>query len=215
MHNRETNLMDVPNDKRSASGVENRSRGHFRFVRTVRAEAGSCVAFPFTGTMPNMRHPVTVFGTCVAVVVACVLAGCRTGSPCAAAASHPPDATPFNGHWYKVFDEKIPWEEARARCVKMGGYLACIETEAEQKFIARFADGRYLFLGASDEKKEDEWIWVNGCPFTYTCWMGGQPNNYGGSENYLATYDGGEWVDVDSEGSGFWMPTGFICEWEK
>ena len=22
-------------------------------------------------------------------------------------------------------------------------------------------------------------------------------------------------VDVDAEGSGFWMPTGYICEWEQ
>jgi hypothetical protein len=45
--------------------------------------------------------------------------------------------------------------------------------------------------------------------------MSGQPNNYGGEENFLATYDGGEWVDVADEGSGFWMPKGFICEWAK
>ena len=43
--------------------------------------------------------------------------------------------------------------------------------------------------------------------------MEGQPNNYGGDENYLATYDGGEWVDVAVSGDDFWMPTGFICEW--
>jgi hypothetical protein len=43
--------------------------------------------------------------------------------------------------------------------------------------------------------------------------MAGQPNDYGGSEDYLATYDDGEWVDVEHEGRAFWMPTGFLCEW--
>jgi len=97
----------------------------------------------------------------------------------------------------------------------MGGYLACIETGKEQEFIAKLADGRYLSLGATDEKQEDTWCWVNGVKWDYTCWMGGQPNNYGGEEHYLATYDGGEWVDVAEEGQDFWMPTGFICEWEQ
>jgi hypothetical protein len=94
----------------------------------------------------------------------------------------------------------------------MRGYLCCIETEAEQKFIAKLANGRYLSLGATDEGDEGTWVWLNGAKWQYTCWMDGQPNNYGGNENYLATYDGGEWVDVAAEGQGFWMPTGFICE---
>lgn len=97
----------------------------------------------------------------------------------------------------------------------MGGYLTCIETKEEQEFITNLCDGRYLYLGATDEAKEDTWVWVNGSKWVYTAWMEGQPNNYGGDENYLATYDGGSWVDVAAEGSGFWMPTGFICEWDK
>jgi hypothetical protein len=97
----------------------------------------------------------------------------------------------------------------------MGGHLVCIETKEEQAFIAKLAEGRYFYLGATDEAKEDSWVWVNGAKWDYTCWMSGQPNNYGGDENFLATYDDGDWVDVADEGSGFWMPKGFICEWDK
>ena len=43
----------------------------------------------------------------------------------------------------------------------------------------------------------------------------GQPNNWSGDEHYLGTYDGGEWVDVWAEGDDFWMPTGFLCEWDE
>lgn len=128
-------------------------------------------------------------------------------------AIHPADAVAFNGHWYKVIDEKKSWQEAKSACEALGGMLACIESEAEQRFIANLADGRYLYLGATDEVKEDTFVWLSGAPFSYTCWMEGQPNNYGDDENYLATYDAGNWVDVAAEGSGFWMPTGFICEW--
>jgi hypothetical protein len=96
----------------------------------------------------------------------------------------------------------------------MGGYLAVIESEEEQAFIAELADERYLSLGATDEGEEGVWVWVNGAPFEYTKWYPDQPNNYAGEEHYLATYDYGDWVDVAAEGEDFWMPTGFICEWE-
>jgi hypothetical protein len=156
---------------------------------------------------------------CVLLVAA--LAGCQTpvspGTPIPAppaAAAHPADAVAFQGHWYRAYEEAGSWHQAKARCESMGGYLVCIESADEQNFIAILADGRYLSLGATDEKEEDVWVWVNGAPFNPTFWMSGQPNNYGGDENYLATYDGGEWVDVAAEGGGFWMPTGFICEWD-
>lgn len=127
----------------------------------------------------------------------------------------PDDAVAFGGHWYKVFFEDGSWHEKKARCEAMGGYLACIETDKEQEFIASLADNHYLSLGATDEGQEDTWVWINGAPFEYACWMSGQPNNWGESEHYLATYDEGDWVDVSVDGSDFWMPTGFICEWEQ
>jgi hypothetical protein len=134
----------------------------------------------------------------------------------APAPGRPADAVAFGGHWYKVFDEEDgTWHEKKARCEAMGGYLACIETEEEQTFIAKLADGRYLSLGATDEKQEDTWAWINGAKFEPFGWMEGQPNNYGECEHYLATYDCGEWVDVSVEGHDFWMPTGFICEWDN
>ena len=126
----------------------------------------------------------------------------------------PIDAKRFRGHWYKAFDVKLPWHQAKRKCEEMGGYLACIETKAEQDFITKLAEGRYLYLGATDEKRESDWRWINGSPWEFTAWMDGQPNNWGGDENFLATYDDGEWVDVAAKGAGFWMPTGYVCEWE-
>ncbi len=131
-------------------------------------------------------------------------------------AERPADARSHGGHWYKVFeDDQISWHAAKKKCEEMGGYLVCIETKAEQDFIADLCDGEYYYLGGTDEAAEGEWKWVNGSPWKFTYWMEGQPNNYGDDENCLATYDGGEWVDVAAEGDGFWMPIGYICEWEK
>ena len=86
-------------------------------------------------------------------------------------------------------------------------------SQKEAEFVAGLSDGRYLFLGGSDAEEEGHWQWVDGSPWEFTYWMQGQPNDYTGKENYLATYDDGEWVDVDHAGKSFWMPTGFLCEW--
>lgn len=130
-------------------------------------------------------------------------------------ASRPADAVAHGGHWYMAFEEDVTWQQAKARCEKMGGYLACITSESEQAFLAELADGRYLYLGGTDEKQEGTWRWIDGSDWKYESWLPGQPNNWGGDENYLATYDGGDWVDVAAEGDGFWMPYGFVCEWDR
>lgn len=127
----------------------------------------------------------------------------------------PDEAKEFKGHRYLVVKKKVSWQEAKKLCEEMGGQLACIETKQEQAFIAKLAAGKYYYLGATDEKKEGEFEWINVSPFKFTAWYEGQPNNYDGNEHYLATYKEGEWVDVAAEGKGFWMPIGFICEWER
>ena len=128
---------------------------------------------------------------------------------------HHDDAVSFGGHSYKVFSGGDSWRDRARQCELLGGYLACVDSGAEQTFIARLAEGRYLSLGGTDDGHEGQWRWINGSPWQFTAWMAGQPNNYGGHENCLATYTDGAWVDVDDEGSGFWMPTGYICEWDQ
>ena len=135
-------------------------------------------------------------------------------TPAAGKPGPPDDAATFGGHAYKIYEEDVTWHEAKKRCEQLGGVLACIETAKEQAFLADLCDGGYYYLGATDEEKEGEWRWLNGAAWDYTSWFPDQPNNWGGDEHYLATYDDGDWVDVAAEGEGFWMPYGFVCEWE-
>jgi hypothetical protein len=122
--------------------------------------------------------------------------------------------TAFGGHRYLLFDdvEDLSWQKGKRHCESLGGHLAVVTTPEEAAFVAELCDGRYMYLGATDEADEGTWVWIDGSPWEFTHWLDGQPNDYSGHENYLATYDDGLWVDVDASGSGFWMPTGFICE---
>lgn len=139
------------------------------------------------------------------------------GSAPAGAGVPPAEAVAHGGHHYLIVDgvEDLSWDSARSACEAAGGHLAIVGDAEEAAFVAKLCDGRYMFLGASDAAEEGRWLWVDGTPLTFAHWMRGQPNDYTGSEDYLATYDEGEWVDVDASGDDFWMPTGYVCEWER
>jgi hypothetical protein len=125
----------------------------------------------------------------------------------------PADAASFGGHKYKVYDQDVSWHEAKKHCEKLGGHLATVASKEEHEFIMDLADGQYVYLGATDEKEEGKWVWVDGTKWEFTAWLGGQPNNSFGSEHYLSTYEGG-WNDAAVAGDEDWMPTGYVCEWD-
>ena len=127
----------------------------------------------------------------------------------------PKEAAAYDGHHYLLVDEieDLSWSLARKECTDRGAHLAVVTSLEEAEFITSLCDGRYMYLGATDEANEGTWNWIDGTEWDFAYWLEGQPNDYSGHENYLATYDDGEWVDA--EGSGFWMPTGYICEWDR
>jgi hypothetical protein len=129
----------------------------------------------------------------------------------------PADATAFGGHRYRVYPFErgtVTWQQARDRCAAQGGHLATITTADEQTMLRRLVGQRFCFLGATDEGHEGTWTWITGESWAYTAWRDGQPNNYADEEHWLATYEDGDWVDVAAEGESFWMPEGYVCEWD-
>ena len=164
------------------------------------------------------RYAAIAAGLLCGLVLMTASAKDSTPTPPSADGPKPPaTATAHAGHHYQVYDpvDEVSWQKGRDACSKLGGHLATIGDVDEAEFIAKLADERYLFLGASDVTDEGTWVWVDGTRWGYTRWLKGQPNDYGGSEDYLATYDGGDWVDVEESGEDFWMPTGYVCEWDR
>ncbi len=93
-------------------------------------------------------------------------------------------------HRYVIVRQNLTWQEASAYAVAHGGYLAEINSAAEQKYIWKLVrdaelnpdetvapDGGgagYLWLGGTDEENEGWWLWDGdndgkGIPF----WEGG------------------------------------------
>ena len=133
----------------------------------------------------------------------------------------PPGTAELGGHHYKVFWERRAWHEAKKRCEELGGHLACVETKEENDFLTKLSDGKSVWLGATDEVKEGEWLWVTGQNLAFTGWREGEPNNRHGQHHYLLTNcrfateaagRPGEWGDLFDHGAG--LVHGFVCEWE-
>ncbi len=116
-------------------------------------------------------------------------------------------------HIYKYFSTEMTWEEAKAYCEKIGGYLVSVSSQEEQNTIYKdvlVPNGSPLcWMGASDTETEGTWKWASGEDRYYANWSKGEPNNYGGDEDYAFFYSDGTWND----GGNGKLP--FICEWNS
>ena len=43
---------------------------------------------------------------------------------------------------------------------------------------------------------QNKWAWYDGTAWDYTLWRSGEPNNAGGTEDFVARYSSGPWNDV-------------------
>ena len=123
---------------------------------------------------------------------------------------HPADAVHFNGHWYAYYPDKVPsWEEAKVRCQKMGGYLACVRGLGEQQLVLKLAGGQNAWLGGYNDS-ESKWFWITGEPIATFYWHPSQPNN--GPSVYLQLI-GKDWHDIGRNEQKAYS-AGLICEWD-
>jgi len=82
----------------------------------------------------------------------------------------------FEGKKYEIVTKKLSWTDASMDAVKQGGFLVHIDSQAEQDTIWKaivngakipkdykvVSDGggiAYIWIGATDQYKEGEWIW--------------------------------------------------------
>lgn len=139
-------------------------------------------------------------------------------SICSVGQAHVLDgAKEWNGHYYKVFEMPMKWDNADAFCKSVGGHLATAETQDEnemlkQLFLSKEGSSACWIGGKRDKQKV--WRWISGKVIAdYFDWANGQPRsdgNAGGSSLCLRRSQKGKW---DNPWSSDEYP--FICEWES
>jgi len=115
----------------------------------------------------------------------------------------------YNGKSY-LLSNAGTWKQAQAQAVSLGGNLVTVNDAAENQFLVNtFGGTEQLWIGLTDEVNEGQFKWVNGEAVTYTNWIGGQPENSFGIENYAQIFGGtnGQWNDLANDpviyGGGF------------
>lgn len=129
----------------------------------------------------------------------------------------------FMGHEYEVvMASGVTWDGARAAAIALGpGWdLATVGSAAENTFLesqlnAGLPDRSHMWIGATDRLLENAFQWVDGTPFLFTDWWGGEPNNLG-DEDFLA-FDlrNGTWGWNDSSQTtafALGLVQGFVAE---
>ena len=89
----------------------------------------------------------------------------------------------------------------------LNGHLATINNAAENTWVqTTFADAPgsgNVWIGYTDLGTEGTFLWRNGENPGYTNWNPGEPNNFGGNENYTVMSSSGTWNDYsDVPGGG-------------
>ena len=128
--------------------------------------------------------------------------------------SNDPPFEPSGEHQYKIFYDTLTWEEAKSACEAMGGHLATITSQEEQKMIESLnTQNSKLWIG-SYKNSAGQWCWVTGEPWKYQNWGDGEPNNSSNvvaDESCVAVWPV-KWNDLAN--SNTYEQSGYICEWE-
>lgn len=114
----------------------------------------------------------------------------------------------FGGHRYRLINQKMNWQNAKAYCESLGGYLACVGSAEENAFLVSLSPQESLWIGFTDEVTEGTFTWINGEPVVFTGWLTGEPNNTG-NEDYTELRPDGTWNDYSNSPTFY-----FVCEFD-
>merc|ERR1711892_8821 len=98
---------------------------------------------------------------------------------------------------YLISPDKMSWFEAQEFCGSNGGYLAEINTQAEQAFLSTIlSSSSYYWLGLADLAHPGQYTWQHSWQSpAFTNWGAGEPD--GGSQHCVFQWGGHEyqWAD--------------------
>ncbi len=88
----------------------------------------------------------------------------------------------YNGHRYQLIAKPLDWLAAKQAASSKGGYLATINSAAEDSWIKSVFASRLprfgrILIGGRRQVIGGKWEWVTEEAFEYTGWLPGWPNN--------------------------------------
>ena len=126
---------------------------------------------------------------------------------------------------YSVTTGEMSWQSAEDFCVKKGGHLASVKNIWDRKEInARGSDNLKYWIGGTDRKLEDVWVWLDGTPladkkcgeidsekgnFSEMCHEWARANPKGGEMENCLSLRKGQFESNDCS-----QPHHFVCQFD-
>jgi len=101
----------------------------------------------------------------------------------------------YEGNRYYCSRDKATWEVAQGICEANGGYLAKIESQSENSFLANKLQTNSAYIGLNDATTEGDFRWTDGTQPDFVNWYPRQPNDYKGYQDYVELLRNGLWND--------------------
>ena len=116
----------------------------------------------------------------------------------------------FGGHGYLFVPKELGWHQAKKYCEMLKGHLAVVDNHDEEEFLLKLCGGKNAWVGATDEKKTNDWKWIDGKGLDVKKLKEVRLENDRGVQHWLAIKQGRTFVDA-----GMDLRSGFIVEWDK
>ena len=114
---------------------------------------------------------------------------CISSEPAQARVVRDAGTNPANGHRYYLLSPNS-WTKAEAEAIKLGGHLVTVNDAQENDWVCNtFLDANYIWIGLNDTSLEGRFVWSSGEQSTYRNWFSGEPNDFGGDEDFVHIYN--------------------------
>ena len=124
------------------------------------------------------------------------------------------DALQYNGHYYKNFEFRLDWEQAKKYCQSVGGHLATMESGSEAEVINKLrGKGGFNYWLGGYRDDQGLWRWVTGGVITDSYWKTGEPASATSRRNRMLIHRYDKSIRWYSHKDDETWP--FICEWES
>ena len=99
--------------------------------------------------------------------------------------------------FYKKYDQKMNYTDAKARCESDGTFLAIPKSKTENDFFAGLIKADDFWIGINDIEKEGNFVAVDGTDLSYENWHPFEPNDDSSDDGVeIRWWDNGRWNDV-------------------
>ena len=86
----------------------------------------------------------------------------------------------WGNSFYKIYNTKMNYADAKAKCESDGTFLAYPRSETESDFIGGLiTDEQWMWIGINDIENEGLFVGADGREISWTDWSNGEPTKWG------------------------------------